>query len=53
MPSIPANVPVNIRTRGKAVYNFLSVAGTQVDCWSSDDASGRQRWAFEPATTGR
>ena len=53
MPSIPTNVPVNIRTRGKAVYNFLSVAGTQVDCWSGDDASGRQRWMFEPATSGR
>ena len=46
--SIPTGVLVNLRTRGKATNNFLSVAGTQVDCWSADDASGRQRWVFSP-----
>ena len=46
--SVPTGVPVNLRTRGKATHNFLSVAGTLVDCWSGDDASGRQRWTFSP-----
>lgn len=55
MPSIQANVPTNVRTRGKAVHTFLSVAydGPKIDCWSSDDASGRQRWVFEPASSGK
>ena len=48
--SIPTGVPVNLRTRGKKEFVFLSVQaspGVSVDCWKADDASGRQRWIFE------
>ena len=52
--TVPTSTPVTLRCNAKATYKLLSVheaPSTQIDTWSVDDGSGRQRWIFSPTST--
>lgn len=53
--SLPLGVQVTISTQSKASHTLLSVQaapGKAIDCFTTDDGSGRQRWVLEPAGDG-